>query len=287
LRPAWLIRRLELVGQLPALTDKTYGIALTMTSSFSCLIAAVTALAVTPATRAAEPPIIAKARAYLGSEAALEAVKSIHYTGTLVVSDGATPSKSTPAAMDMVFQKPYQQRVQATSATAVEVTALDGYDAWQRLQDPANPANWKQSSLGSDQIKRLRANTWENLWFFRGIERVGGRLEDQGLVTFEGIPCHKIAFVHVPAAEKSPGIIFYRYFEVATGRLVYTETEGGSTIREQGEMKINGVRFPKSMINSTKGADGKVRTLTITFDKITVNEVFPPTHFAVPPLTGK
>jgi hypothetical protein len=287
LRPAWLFRRLEHVRLHPALTDKTSRIALPMTSYFSSLIAAATAFAVLPASHAAEPAIIAKARAYLGTEATLEAVKSIHYTGTLLVSDGVTPSKATPAAMDMVFQKPYQQRVQATSATAVEITALDGYDAWQRLQDPANAANWKQSLLGSDQIKRLRANTWENLWFFRGIERVGGRLEDHGLVTFEGIPCQKIAFIHAPPAEKSPGIIFYRWFEVATGRLVYTETEGGSTIREQGEVRINGIRFPKSMTNSTKDADGRVRTLTITFDKITVNEPFPGSHFAVPPLSGK
>ena len=233
------------------------------------------------AVQAAEPAIIAKARAYLGTEAALEAIKSIRYAGTLVVTDAVEATNQAPTAMEMTFQKPYMQRVQATSATAVEVTALDGYDGWQRLQDPANPSKWQQSLLGTDQIKRLRANTWENLSFFRGIERAGGRMEDQGPVTFEGIPCQKIAFIH------APNIIFYRFFEVATGRLVYTETENGATIREHGEIRVNGVRFPKSMSNTTKNAAGLLRTFTLTFDKITVNETFPSDRFSVPPLSPR
>jgi len=171
--------------------------------------------------------------------------------------------------------------VQATSATRIEVTALDGYDGWQRVQDPADTTRWQQSLLGTEQIKRLRANTWENLSFFRGIESVGGRVEDQGQVTFEGIPCQKLAFVH------APNIIFFRYFELATGRLVYSETENGSSIREQGEVRVNGIRFPKSMTNTTKNAAGQVRSYTITFDKITVNEALPTSHFAVPALSAK
>jgi len=245
------------------------------------LLAAGTALAFLTEIQAAELPIIAKARAFLGSEAALNAVQSIRYAGTLVVTDSVDPVAQTPAAMDLVFQKSFQQRVQATSASRIEVTALDDYDGWQRVQDPADPTRWQQSLLGTDQIKRLRANTWENLAFFRGIERNGGRVEDQGPVTFEGIPCQKVAFIH------APNIIFYRYFELATGRLVYSETENGSSIRESGEIRVNGIRFPKSMTNTTRNAAGEMRTYTITFDRITVNEPSPPSHFAVPALSGK
>lgn len=230
---------------------------------------------------AAEPAIIAKARAFLGPEAALEAVKTIHYTGTLVVMEGTDGAKQAPAAMDLVFQKPYRQRVQATSPQRIEVTALEGYDGWQRLQDPADATKWRQSLLGTDQIKRLRANTWENLSFFRGLDQVGGRVEDMGPVTFEGIACQKLAYLHAPM------IIFYRYFDVATGRLVYSETENGSGIREEGEIRVNGIRFPKTMTNTTKLPDGKVRTYTITFDKITVNENIPVSQFAVPALSAK
>jgi outer membrane lipoprotein-sorting protein len=244
-------------------------------------LVAVVTLATAISAAAAEPAIIAKARAYVGTEAALEAVKTIHYQGTLVVADEADGSKQPPASMDLLFQKPYRQRVKATSTQRIEVTALDGYDGWQRLQDPVDATKWRQSLLGTDQIKRLRANTWENLSFFRGIETIGGRIEDMGPVTFEGIACQKLAYIHAPT------IIFYRYFDVATGRLVYSETENGSGIREQGEVRVNGIRFPKSMTNTTKLPDGKVRTYTITFDKITVNEDIPASQFAVPPLSAK
>ncbi len=225
---------------------------------------------------AAEPAIIAKARAYVGPEAALNGVNSVHYVGTLITADPADASKQTRAAMEIIFQRPERQRIMATSDRLIEVTALDGYEGWQRMQDPADPTKWRQTLLGTAQIKRLRANTWENLSYYRGIERIRGSVEDQGAVTIQGVACQKIAFIH------APDIVFYRYFEVATGRLVFTETEAGGTIREEGEMMVNGIRFPRSIITATKNAKGEMVTVTINFEKITVNEVFPPKQFAVP-----
>jgi outer membrane lipoprotein-sorting protein len=238
----------------------------------ACLAACVSTLS------AAEPPIIAKARAFVGSEAALNNLKSVRYTGTLVTTDPKDPSKQTRAAMEIIFQKPEQQRIMATTDKTIEITALDGYDGWQRVQDAADPTKWRQTLLGTDQIKRLRANTWENLAFFRGIEKIGGKIEDQGTKTIDGVTCQKIAFIH------GPNIIFFRYFDVATGKLVFTETEAGGTIREKGEMIVNGIRFPRSIITSTgtKDAKGEPQTVTINFEKITVNETIPPKEFAVP-----
>ncbi len=227
---------------------------------------------------AAEPAIIAKARAFIGSEAALNSVTSVHYTGTLVAPDPKDATKQIRTAIEIIFQKPEQQRITAISDKAMETTALDGYEGWMRLEDPADPKKWRQTLLGTEQIKRLRANTWENLSFFRGIERNGGRAEDLGAQTIDGVTCQKIAFIH------SPTIIFYRYFDVATGRLVFTETEGGGTIREQGEIIVDGIRFPRSIITTTKTAKGEPHTVTINFDKVQVNETFPASHFRVPVL---
>ena len=70
---------------------------------------------------AAEPAILAKARAYLAPDAVLDGVKSLHFTGTLVVT-GADAASQPPTAMELIFQKPYQQRVQATSAKMVGLT---------------------------------------------------------------------------------------------------------------------------------------------------------------------
>lgn len=238
------------------------------------LAAAVSALSASAF--AAEPAIIAKARAFLGSESALANVKSVHFFGTLATTDSADPAKNGQAQIEIVFQKPEQQRIMATSEKLVEITALDGYDAWQRFQDAKDASKWQQTQLGTEQVKRLRANTWQNLSFYRGIERVGGTVEDLGPATIDGVACQKIAFTH------GPGIVFTRYFETATGRLVHTETDGGnSSMRESGEIRVDGVRFPKSVVQTTK-AGNVTRTATITFDRIVLNETFPGSLFAVP-----
>ena len=240
------------------------------------LAVAVAAFVLTIVARAAELPIITKARARLGSEAAIGDVKSIHYVGTLVTTDPADPSKQQRAAIEIVFQKNDQQRITTTYDQLIETTSLDGYDAWQRKQHPTDPTTWQQTLQGAEQIKRLRANTWETLAFFRGLETRGGRIEDQGVVTIDGVACQKVAFIH------AENIIFYRYFDLATGRLTLTETEAGGTLREQGEVIAAGLRFPKSLVTTTRNPAGKVQTVTITVEKITVNEVFPASFFAVP-----
>lgn len=229
----------------------------------------------------AEPAIIAKARAYLGSEAALMAVKSVHYTGSMAAPNPAGPATPVSVAIDIIFQAPYRQRTVRTTATLVDTSALDTYDGWRRVQDPKDPSRWRLQQLPTDQVKRQRAIVWENLAFFRGLERVGGTVEDQGSVTIDGVACRKIAFTH------APDMIFYRYFAEANGRLILTETEAGSSIREQGEIMVNGLRFPKKIINTIKAADGKLQTVTITFDTITVNETFPDSFFAVPSFSSK
>lgn len=225
---------------------------------------------------AAEPAIIARARAYLGAETALESVKSVRYVGTLISPDAVDPNKKSRAAMEIIFQRPDQQRITAKFEKATEITALNGYEGFQQTQNLAEPAKSRQIVLRPDDIKRLRANTWENLSYYRGIERLGGRMEEQGTATIDGVTCQKIAFIH------APNIIFYRYFEVGTGRLVFTETESGGEIREQGEIIVNGIRFPKSIITTSKNPKGAAVTVTIEFEKITVNEVFPSAEFAVP-----
>ena len=235
--------------------------------------------AVAAISRAAEEPeIIAKARAFLGNDEALNAVNSVRYEGWLIAPDPANPGKETKSAMEIIFQRPDRQRISVRSEKMVEVTGLDGYEAWQRVHDPADPTKWRQTLLGPDQIKRLRANTWENLSYFRGVESRGGRIEDQGAAEVEGVACRKIAFSH------GAGIVFIRYFEVATGRLLLTETEGGGRIREQGSTLVGGIRFPGSIVTLTRNAKGEETKVTISFEKITVNQPLPAAEFAVPAL---
>jgi hypothetical protein len=248
--------------------------------------------------RADEPAIIAKARAYLGSEDALNGVHSVHMLGNFVSDKAGSAPAST---VDIIFQKPWQHHLVVTASqtvkapgvltddqraglapapqvtsTVVRTIALNDYDAWERIQSNADLP--RMGLLSVDQIRVLRADVWENLGYYRGIEAVGGSVEDQGPATIDGVACEKIAFTH------SATVIYFRYFELATGRLVYTETAGGLKIREEGSIDASGIKFPQKIItiepSATPGATPRSTTLTI--DHVTVNEVFPSTLFAVP-----
>lgn len=232
-------------------------------------------LVVSAAVWAAELPILAKARARLGPDAALDGLKSIRYVSTLTTTDPKDPTKEITAAVEMIFDRPDRQRITATYLDYVETTALDSYEAWTRVQDPKDASRWRLTLLDAEQVKRLRANTWQSLAYFRGIERIGGRVEDQGTANVDGVACQKVAFIH------EPRIIFYRYFDPATGRLVLTETESGASVREEGEMMAGGIRFPKAIITVVKSGD-RTQKVTVRHEKVFLNENFPAETFRVP-----
>lgn len=228
--------------------------------------------------------IIAKARAYLGNEATLSAVKSVHFVGTLETNQFPPEGpKPVSFAIEIIFQKPYQQLIIRTSPTAIQSTGLDDYDAWQRLQDVTDESRWQLTLLEPIIVKNLRANTWENLNFFKGIEQRGGSVQIMGPTTVDGAAAMKVAFVH------EPDILFYRYFDTTTGRLLLTETGQGDRIKEEGEVMVDGLRFPQKVTSVGKATDAKGQVVenptVITFKKITVNETFPESMFAVPPLS--
>lgn len=226
---------------------------------------------------------IAKARAAVGTEKALASISSVRFIGT-VETVQKIPTKDDPAktedktirlGIDIIFQNPYRQRIVLRSDNGLETTVLDGYDGWIRRSEIGKEAEAQFTLLESTQIKRLRANTWENLSFYRGIEKRGGRVEYQGEADVEAKPCIVLDFLH------TDNISFTRYFEKSTGLLIKTVTENGGEIREEGEIIVNGIRYPKVLIN--KSPEGQVAT--ITFDSIKVNEPLPAAEFAVPEIT--
>jgi hypothetical protein len=128
--------------------------------------------------------------------------------------------------------------------------------------------------LSAAEIKALRANTWENLHFFRGIED-GATIDDKGPTTTDGVACERVDFTH------GPDNVFERYFDRDTGRLVLS-IRNGETIRESGEIMVNGVRFPKTIVSVIKKASGKDLVSTVTFDRIVLNEALGRELFAAP-----
>ncbi len=255
-----------------------------MKSRVFCLLAAVCSLGLSA--KGDQPAIIAKARAYLGTEAALDGITSVHLVGQITAEDPKDATKSISAAIDIIFQKPMQECITTRSSATFVRTALNGTEAWHEVQslrgaeqnaiDPSRP--WNLTLLSLTQVKVLRVDTLENLWAYRGAIIAGGEIKDEGAVMQDAIACEKVALVY------SPTIIYHRYFEQDTGRVVYSETEGGPRIREQGEIMAGGIRFPKTIVIVEKNAAGKDSTKTYTFDKVTLNETFPISLFAVPEL---
>jgi hypothetical protein len=225
--------------------------------------------------------MIARARAYLGGEAALAAVNSVHFIGVLEPGS-ATPAGARPEKLvvEIICQKPYQQRIVITGAGSIETTALDGSTAWEGEQEGRDPNQRRLNVLRPDQVKQLQANTWENLNFYKDIERRGGAVAVLGSATVDGQPAVKLVFTH------DVGIVCSHYFNPDTGRLLLTETEQGLSIREEGEIVVGGVRFPRKVIQTTKSLDSHgqpvEQKLILSFDKITLNETFPESDFELP-----
>jgi hypothetical protein len=234
----------------------------------SVLAAALFASVVLPACAQTAEQWIARARARLGSEEVLKGVTSVRYRGTLD-EDG-----SAQRGLDIIFQKPLQQRITLTNADAVVVIALDDYDAWQKRVNPRNPTQWQVTLLDPAQTKRLRAQTWDNLNFFGGVEKLRGSVRLDGEVMVDGVACVKLVFTYYG------NIVLTRYLEKTTARLVKTETETGTEVREEGEMLVNGIRFPRKVVN--REATGK--QVIMVFEQVVLNEVYPAGEFSVPAL---
>ncbi len=237
-------------------------------------------LSALPPVRAADDvaAVITRCRAFVGSETALKSIQCVRYVGVLEATDakGATVIKGQ---LDVTFQSPYRMRQVITTAKTIETTGLDDFSSWVLEQNAANPAQRRFNPRKVEAIARSRANVWENLAFYRGIEAVGGRIEDAGTVTLDGQTARKLIFRH------DNQIHFSRWFDPASGRLLLTETDDGTAIREEGEIRSGGLRFPKKLVNTTKDPAGTTGKLTIIFEKITVNEPLDAGAFA-PPLLG-
>jgi hypothetical protein len=217
--------------------------------------------------------VIAKARGHLGVDAALAAVKSIHFTGTMEAG-------TRKAAIDIIFQKPCQQRLFLADDQQTEEVGLDTYSAWQRASSVKDPGRERVTLFPVPVLKIHRANTFEAINFFNRAELNGGTTSLLSRNPVDGRPAVQLAFRY------GDNIVFARSFDAETGRLLLTEASNGARIREEGEQFVDGIRFPQRIITDIKVRNDKGEVIDsrsiITIEKITLNEVFPDSLFAMP-----
>ncbi|MGH8021777.1 MAG: hypothetical protein ACREIA_26545, partial [Opitutaceae bacterium] len=113
----------------------------------------------------------------------------------------------------------------------------------------------------------------ENIGFFDGLPSARPDVELVAEETIDGVEVAKIAFNY------AGDIQFLRTFEKATGRLIRTEMEDGGVLTENGEIIVQGVRFPKELVTKTPAG-----TSTVSFTRIQLNEPFEDSLFDVPML---
>jgi len=219
---------------------------------------------------------LARAREYVGGERALAAVTSLRYVGRMELSeaDEGQP-RQVSGTIELIFQKPGQQRITQVIGKVKDVIGLANGEAWRRREEVGNPLRAQVAIMNLRQLRRIQAEAFENLSFFRGAETQGGRIELRGEARIDGHEAVKVAFVY-------PGAVtFVRSFDKKTGRLLQTETDDGAVVREEGDLVVNGIHFPQRLVSLSKSQAGGQVTSTISFDQIVVNEKFDPALFNV------
>lgn len=209
--------------------------------------------------------VISRARAFIGTEAALEAVNSLRFRGIVTADTGDTHT------IEIIIRRPMQQLVTETAQDRRIVDGLDDYTAWRRIEPLERPGGGRLSVMSAPFTRLTRANVAQTLYYYRNLEAVGGTAAVEGEEEVDGVLCVKTVFTH-------PGNIqFVRFFEKQTGRLVLTRSTLGAEVREVGEMTVAGIRFPKELTTTIEGKVSRV-----TFEEIRVNEEFPDSLFAMP-----
>jgi len=212
---------------------------------------------------------IAQARVFLGGDAALDRVQSLIYRGTFETADGVT------GQINITLKKPASQHLEIISDDMRRVTAINEFEGWERVSRISNPDEWSMVLIDFNEFRRMRANSWENLFFFKGIERMRGTVADRGMVQFDGRNAHLLVFQY------DRDLTYSRYFDPATGQLFATVNDRGQDIRESGERIVDGIRFPAEIVSRV----GDREVMKVRFTEILVNAPVDDQLFEVAPIS--
>jgi outer membrane lipoprotein-sorting protein len=233
-----------------------------------CVCAAVTAHA---APSAAE--IISQARAKIGPEAKLSAVKSLSFEGKIFDADG-----KERAFQKVDYKLPDMRRDYSLQAgTSVEIiSASNGLEGYAKAGN-VNTKNQQIRPFGSQEIKLFTAILQAETGFF--AEPPKGKVKYIG----EGLQQSKTCYIL--EYEYAGGLFYRRYFDRDTKLLVAQESYAADTPEgkrrltvEEGELFVDGIRFPKKV---TTYLEGK-KVASIEYSSIKINPDIPDSNFAFP-----
>jgi outer membrane lipoprotein-sorting protein len=235
----------------------------------ACLCTAVAANAAPTANE-----IIAQARAKIGPENKLTAVKSIKFEGKVTDELG-----KEVAYLELEYKLPYSRREYALrkdSSTEI-INASNGLEGYLKVRNGDN-RNEQIRPFNSRDIKANIAMLQADTGFYAAPPK--------GKVTYIGEGLQQQKRTHILEYEYEGGIIYRRYFDIATSLLVAQQIYTANTpedkrtlVIEEGELIAEGgLRFPKK--TTTYDPSGKKSVCEYT--DVKVNLDIPDTKFAFP-----
>lgn len=198
-----------------------------------CLIALVSPLfAAGPKVRA----IVERARATVGTEAALDGLVTLKMSGWIEPAESKMPS----ATILIISRKPCSQRLEVKIDDMVETTILDGDSGCiirSNLSDQEKRSQIRP--MTDEELKRVAFSTRQLFNFFGADFKSGERIQYKGIEQRRGVRCHMLLYSY------PDGISTTRYFAVNDDTLVSTVTDKGVESVEVGERIVAGIKFPK------------------------------------------
>lgn len=213
---------------------------------------------------------IAKARAYLGKEKDLEAVQSVRYKGALIYGNGDS------GVVDIVYMKPLFHQFETMLNDFHEVSTLKNTEAWRLAEHVSQPGARSLEFYDVADVRQLQAGVQEALSFFKRPTARGSGVEYVGEDEIEGVKTRVIVYFY-----NDGRVWFRRFFDIETGRLVFTINEKGVAFEESGEKIVSGVRFPAKLVTTFLTTEGE-QAMELSYTTIEVNGEIDKKRFNMP-----
>lgn len=211
--------------------------------------------------------IIDRARATIGSEAALDGLVTLQLAGSLEPVDSEMP----PATLLIVARKPCSQRMEIKVDDIVETTLLNGGKGC-IIRSNLNAEASQMRDLIGPELERVTYSTRQLFNFYRPDFKNGEKVSLEGIESHRGQRCYKLHY------EYPDGLSTLRYFSVLDDTLVATVTENGVESLGVGSQTVGGIRFPEKI----EYYEGERKLHTIVFREVKVNEPLVSGIFDIP-----
>mgnify|MGYP000238775488 CR=1 FL=1 len=211
--------------------------------------------------------VINRARATLGTEAALDGLVTLQISGRLDPNGTNVPE----ATLVIIARKPSSQRMEIRIDDIVETHILNGEEACiirSNLQAEAS----QMRKLSPKERARVVFTTRQFFSFYRPDFKNGERVTYEGVEQRRDIRCHKLRYAY------PDGLTTTRFFSVNEDKLVSTITENELESVAVGVQNIGGIRFPVAIEYYEDG----VKLHTVILSSIKTNKPLKEGIFDIP-----